>query len=104
MVAPITSPLSQSLDGLDGETEPFWISPYDDVLKAEIAMDPGSDNEFRLNIQTPAWTPVEGLWCDATFAGYLRKKLSVARVSGLGAKSQSAGKRTHVSSRTTSFH
>ena len=48
MVAPITSPLSQSLDGLDGETEPFWISPYDDVLKAEIAMDPGSDNEYSI--------------------------------------------------------
>jgi hypothetical protein len=73
MVSPILPLLSRSRDELEGNTEPVLIS-YDDVLKAEIAMDPGSDNEYSIEYPNAvADAKMDGLWYDATFVGYLRK-------------------------------
>ena len=73
MVSPIFPLLSRSLDDLEGSTESVLIS-FDDVLKAEIAMDPGSDNEYTIEYPNAvADAKIDGLWYDATFVGYIRK-------------------------------
>jgi hypothetical protein len=73
MVSQILPLLSHSLDELDGSTEPVLIS-YDDVLKAEIAMDTGSDDEYSTEYPNAAADAnIEGLWYEATFVGYVRK-------------------------------
>jgi len=47
---------------------------YDDVLKAEIAMDPGSDEEYSTEYPNAAADAnIDGLWYDATFVGYVSK-------------------------------
>lgn len=73
MVSPVLPLLSGSLEELEGSTEPLLVS-YDDVLKAELAIDPGSDSEYAIEYPNAAVdAKLEGLWYDATFAGYVRK-------------------------------
>jgi hypothetical protein len=73
MVGLILPQLSPSLDDLEDGTEPLIIS-YDDVYKATISMDTGSDEEY--SIEYPNATidaHIGGLWYEANFLDYVRK-------------------------------
>jgi hypothetical protein len=73
MVSPILPMLGRSLDDMEGNTESVLIS-FDDVLKAEIASDPGSDKEYSIEYPNAfVDSKMNGLWYDATFVGYVRK-------------------------------